>query len=62
MCAAAAIFKWMQAGRMSLAWVGPGYAALSAEHPPMSRRLVVRAQMVRMKYASVHVRLHTTDG
>jgi acyl-CoA thioesterase FadM len=44
----AAIFKWMQAGRMSLPWVGPGYAKLSTEDPPLNRRLVVRAQMVLM--------------
>ena len=44
----AALFKWMQAGRMSLPWVGAGYVGLSAEDPPESRRLVVRAQMVCM--------------
>ena len=32
---------------MSLPWVGPGYALLSEEEPKMTRRLVVRAQMVR---------------
>jgi hypothetical protein len=28
---ASSIFKWMQAARMGMGWVGPGYAALSAE-------------------------------
>jgi len=44
----AQVLKWMQAARMGMAWVGPGYSALSQEKPPMLRRLVVRTQMINM--------------
>eukprot|EP01062_Namystynia_karyoxenos_P072304 TRINITY_DN6835_c0_g1_i1.p1 TRINITY_DN6835_c0_g1~~TRINITY_DN6835_c0_g1_i1.p1 ORF type:complete len:313 (+),score=86.17 TRINITY_DN6835_c0_g1_i1:95-940(+) len=41
------VFKWMQSARMRMPWVGVGYRALSAEEPPLARRLVVKQQVLR---------------
>jgi len=41
------IFKWMQAARMDLPWMGPGYRYLGWLEPQMPRRLLVGSQMIR---------------
>jgi hypothetical protein len=42
----AAISKWMQAGRMSLPWVGPGYAQLPAEQMPGLGAIQERSRLI----------------
>lgn len=41
------LFKWMQAARMDLPWLQPGYRALGWLEPQMPRRLLLASQIFR---------------
>ena len=41
------IVKWMQAARMDMPWLGPGYRSLNQLEPAMERRPLVGSQMVK---------------
>jgi hypothetical protein len=47
------LVKWMQAARMDMPWLGPGYRSLNQLEPPMHRRLLVGSQMVQLVYPGV---------
>lgn len=42
------LFKWMQAARMDMPWMQPGYRGLSLVEPPAPRRMLVASQIVRL--------------
>jgi len=42
------LFKWMQAARMDMPWMQPGYRAFGWLEPRMPRRLIVASQMIRL--------------
>eukprot|EP00929_Paragymnodinium_shiwhaense_P010408 TRINITY_DN115034_c0_g1_i1.p1 TRINITY_DN115034_c0_g1~~TRINITY_DN115034_c0_g1_i1.p1 ORF type:complete len:306 (+),score=35.88 TRINITY_DN115034_c0_g1_i1:61-978(+) len=42
------VLKWMQAARMELPWMQPGYRALGLLEPKMPRRMLVGSQMIRL--------------
>ena len=44
------IVRYMQAARMRLPWVGHGYTAFEKHEPQMTRRLLMRAQYVRVPH------------
>lgn len=49
------IFKWMQAARMDLPWVQPGYRTFSELEPKLTRRLLVGSQMIRLEAPGILV-------
>lgn len=54
------LFKWMQAARMDLQWVQPGYRAFSELEPKLTRRLLVGSQMIRL--ASPGILVNASDS